>query len=246
MTQNKKVNNLIVVDNAKIEVIYNNVNQMDFYGIANKAIVEPIDVFNTLSSMPSSVKGLDPMEFSKIFLDGEGLSIYGELIVEEYIEDTAIAEAVVSNLNGNLLASGFDLKQTRYAGFIVAANKDVWAKVPASSVNYAVAMVNDLCGNPKGVFKGVYTIDIPENVVKVYSFFSGLGLPSNRIDQLKKEAVELQSVTKEKDQNRSLSLDLNTGTNETVSAAQKIKDKMAAKSSSFGKFVTGVVDRRNK
>ena len=32
--------------------------QMDFYGTANKAIVEPIDIFNTLSSMPSSVKGL--------------------------------------------------------------------------------------------------------------------------------------------------------------------------------------------
>lgn len=244
LTQNKKVNNLIVVDNAKIEVIYNNVSQMDFYGIANKAIVDPIDIFNTLSSMPSSVKGLDPMEFSKILLDGEGISTYGELVIEEYTEDTAIAEAVVNNLNGNLLASGFDLKQTKYAGFIVAANKDVWSKVPASSVHYAAAMVNDLCGNPKGVFKGVYTIDVPENTVRVYSFFSGLGLPTSRIDQLKKDANELQSVTKGKDQNRNLSLDLNTGTNETVSAAQKVKDKMAAKSSSFGKFVTGVVDRR--
>ena len=82
LTQTKKVNNLIVVDNAKIEAIYHNISQVDFYGTANKAIVEPIDMFNTLSSMPSSVKGLDPMEWGKLFTDGEGLTVYGELTVE--------------------------------------------------------------------------------------------------------------------------------------------------------------------
>jgi cell division GTPase FtsZ len=242
--KNKKISNLIVVDNAKIEAIYHNVNQMDFYSTANKVIVETLDAFNVFSIMPSPIKALDPMEFSKIFIDGEGLSIYGELTVDNYIEDTAIAEAVVNNLDGNLLATGFDLKQTKYAGFIVAANKDVWSKIPNSSVNYAVAMVNDFCGNPKGVFKGIYTTDSPENVVKVYSFFSGLGLPVGRVDQLKKDTTELQSKIKGKDEARNLTLQLDTGSNETVTAAQKVKDKIAAKSSTFGKFVGGTVDRR--
>jgi cell division GTPase FtsZ len=244
MTQSKKVNNLIVVDNAKIEVIYNNVAQMDFYGTANKAIVDPIDIFNTLSSMPSSVKGLDPMEWGKVLTDGEGLTVYGELTVENFAEDTAIAEAVVNNLNGNLLAGGFDLKQSRYVGVIIAANKEVWAKIPSSSITYAMAMINDQCGSPKGVFKGIYTVESPDPVVKVYSMFSGLGLPTSRVDQLKKEAQEHSQTVKGKDDARNLNLQLDTGTNETVSAAQKVKDKMAAKSSAFGKLVGGVVDRR--
>jgi cell division GTPase FtsZ len=243
--KNKKISNLIVVDNAKIETIYHDVNQMDFFNVANKAIVDTLDAFNTFSSMPSAIKALDPMEFSKIFIDGEGLSVYGELTVDNYTEDTAIAEAVVNNLDKNLLASGFDLKQTKYAGFIVAANKDVWAKIPSSSVNYAVAMVNDFCGNPKGVFKGIYTTDSTEDVVKVYSFFSGMGLPAGRVEQLKKETAELQSKVKGKDEQRNLSLHVDSGANETVTAAQKIKEKIAAKSSTFGKFVGGaVVDRR--
>lgn len=246
MTQSKKVNNLIVVDNAKIEVIYNNVAQMDFYGVANKAIVGPIDIFNTLSSMPSSVKGLDPMEWGKVFTDGEGLTVYGELTVENFVEDTAIAEAVVNNLNGNLLAGGFDLKQSRYVGVIIAANKEVWSKIPSSSITYAMAMINDQCGSPKGVFKGIYTVESPDPVVKVYSIFSGLGLPTSRVDQLKKEAKEHVQTVKGKDDARNLNLQLDTGTNETVSAAQKVKDKMASKSSAFGKLVGGVVDRRNK
>lgn len=244
LTQSKKVNNLIVVDNAKIEAIYHNISQVDFYGVANKAIVETINVFNTLSSMPSSVKGLDPMEWGKLFTDGEGLTVYGELTIDNFSEETAIAEAVVNNLNSNLLAGGFDLKQSRYVGVIIAANKDVWAKIPSSSITYAMAMVNDQCGTPKGVFKGIYTIDTPDPVVKVYSMFSGLGLPESRVTQLKKDAQELAQSVKGKDEHRNLSLNLETGTNETVSAAQKIKEKIAAKSSAFGKLVGGVVDRR--
>jgi cell division GTPase FtsZ len=244
LTQTKKVNNLIVVDNAKIEAIYHNISQVDFYGVANKAIVDPVDVFNTLSSLPSSVKGLDPMEWGKLFTDGEGLTVYGELTIENFAEDTAIAEAVVNNLNGNLLAGGFDLKQSRYVGVIIAANKEVWSKIPSSSITYAMAMVNDQCGTPKGVFKGIYTIETPDPVVKVYSMFSGLGLPESRVTQLKKDAAELTQSVKGKDEQRNLSLNLDTGTNETVSAAQKVKEKIAAKSSAFGKLVGGVVDRR--
>lgn len=244
LTQSKVVNNLIVVDNAKLEAIYSNVSQVDFYNVANKAIVEPIDAFNTLSSMPSPSKPLDPMEFTKIFLDGEGLSVYGELTVDNFEEDTAIAEAIINNLSGNLLAGGFDLKQSKYVGYIVAANKETWAKIPSSSIEYANSMVNDLCGVPRGIFKGVYVIDTPEPVVKVYSIFSGLGLPSDRVEQLKKDIKELQVKVKDKDEARNLTLQLDTGKNETVSNAQKIKDKIAAKNSVFGKFVNGVADRR--
>lgn len=244
--QTKKINNLIVVDNAKIEAIYQDVSQVEFYGMANKAIVDPIDVFNTLSSMPSAVKGLDPMEWGKLFTDGEGLTVYGELTVDNYSEETSIAEAVINNLNGNLLAGGFDLKQSRYVGVIIAANKDVWAKIPSASVTYAMAMINDQCGNPKGIFKGIYTVDSPENNVKIYSMFSGLGLPDSRVTQLKKEAQAFMQAAKVKDDQRNLTLNLDTGTNETVSAAQKIKEKIASKTSAFGKLTQGVVDRRNK
>ena len=244
LTQSKKVSNLIVVDNAKIEAIYHNVSQVEFYNIANKAIVDTIDVFNTLSSMPSSSKSLDPMEWAKLFVDGEGLTVYGEFSVDNYEEDTAIAEAIINNLNGNLLASGFDLKQSRYVGFMIAANKNVWSKIPASSINYASSMINDLCGTPRGIFKGIYTTDEATDTVKVYSMFSGLGLPASRVDQLKAETKDLQSKVRNKEDSRKLTLELDTGVSETISAAQKVKEKIAQKSSTFGKFVGGVVDRR--
>ena len=246
MTQSKKINNLIVVDNTKIEAIYHNVGHMDFFNVANKAIVETIDVFNSLSSMPSSVKGLDPMEWAKLFTDGEGLTVYGELTISNYEDQTAIAEAVLNNLNDNLLAGGFDLKQSRYVGVMITANKEVWDKIPTANIDYAMHMVNDQCGTPKGVFKGIYVVESSEPVVKIYSMFSGLGLPVSRIEQLKKDTSAHSQTIKGKDEARNLNLHLDTGTNETVTAVQKVKDKIASKSSAFGKLVGGVVDRRKQ
>jgi hypothetical protein len=199
-----------------------------------------------LSALPSASKPLDPMEWAKILTDGEGLSVYGSFTVDNYEEDTAIAESIVNLLGSNLLAEGFDLKQAKYVGYIVAASKEVWDKIPASSINYANSLILDIAASPAGVFKGYYVIDTPDNDVKVYSFFSGLGLPENRVSQLKTETLELQNKLKTKDDGRNLTLQLNTGVSETTSAAKSIKDKIAAKSSTFGKFVSGTIDRRGK
>jgi cell division GTPase FtsZ len=247
LIQTKKLSNLICIDNAKLETIYQHVNPTEFFDVANKAIVSSLDAFNTYSAMPSSTKPLDPMELSKLLLDGEGLTVYGELTVSNFQDETAIAEAILDNLDGNLLASGFDLKQAKYAGVIIAANKEVWESIPSSSVNYAMTLINDRCQNPSGVFRGIYVVPMTENVVKVYSMFSGLALPDNRIEQLKKETKELSTIAKNKNEQRNLSLKLDTGTEENVSAAQKVKEKIASKSSNFGRFVSSasnVTDRR--
>ena len=69
-------------------------------------------------------------------------------------------------------------------------------------------------------------------------------IPNARIDQLKKETTELQSKVKEKNEQRNLNLKLDVGKGETLSAADQVKQKIAAKSSTFGKFVSGTVDKR--
>jgi len=246
MVNSSAIDNLIVVDNARIETIYSDVGPLNFFNVSNKAIVEPIDKFNTLSHMASSVKPLDPTEFGKLFTDGRGLTIYGMMKVYDFEEDTAIAEAVVENMSGSLLASGFDLKQARYAGAIFTAPRRVWDKIPNASVNYAKSMVNDVCGNPIGTFHGIYEVDDDEDCVRVYSMFSGLGLPDDRIKQLREDAKERMAQAAEKDEHRKLTLKIDAQ-EETVSAADAIKKKIERKKSKFGKLHSRAVqDRRKK
>lgn len=244
--QNKRICNLIVVDNAKIEAIFHDVGQMDFFNVANKAIVAPLDAFNLYSSCASPVKSLDQLEWAKLLADGEGLSVYGEFEVENYAEDeTSLAEAVVGSLSNNLLSGGFNIKQSKLVGAMFCANKKVWAKIPSSSVNYAMAILDEECGHPTSIFKGIYETDDDNDFVKVYSFFSGLGLPDMRIEQLQKEVKANAEVIKNKDIKRNLTLNIDTGEDQSVSDAQKIKDKIANRSSTFGKFLQqNVVDRR--
>lgn len=239
-----RVHNLIVVDNAKIESIFSDVGPMEFYKISNQAIVDPLDVFNTYSSISSNVKSLDPMEFTKILIGGEGLSLYGSMTVSNYENDVALADAVINNLKSGLLAEGFDLKQTQYCGIMFLANKEVWAKMPASSIHYAMAMVQDHAGTPQGVFRGIYEADIKEDVVKVYSFFSGLALPDSRVEELKTEVAAQLETLKGKSERRNLGLTIDTGTTSTVEKVEAIKSQVKDINSIFGRFRQGVVNKR--
>lgn len=243
LIKDNKISSCILIDNAKLESIYADVSQLDFFDVANKAIVEPLDAFNTFSSMPSASKAIDQAEFLKLLLDSQGFATYSCFQCSNYTDETAIAEAVINQLSGNLLADGFDLKQSKYVGFILAANKQVWSKINSASVNYANSMVQDLCGNPSGIFRGTYVTDSNEDSVKIYSMFTGLGLPMERLNQLIEETKELTTKAKAKDENRNLTLNLNLGKPGAVSEAQKIKDKIATKNSAFGKLMN-TSDRR--
>lgn len=245
--QNNRVQNLIVVDNAKIEYIFQDLSPMQFYKVSNEAIVEPLDVFNRFSTKDSDVKAIDNLEFTKILIDGQGLSLYGSMTVNDWEEEDALAEAVISNLNAGLLAEGFDLKQTKYVGVMFMANQKVWDKLPAASIHYAMEMVKDTAGIPAGDFKGLYVDEsMTDDVVKVYSFFSGLALPDSRVSELKKEVKTQSAALQSKEVQRNMNLSLDTGESETKSQAERIKERIKSKSSSFGKFTKGVVDKRRK
>lgn len=247
LAQNKTIANVILIDNAKIESVFAEVSHNEFFNVANKAVVETLDMFNTLSSLPSSSKPLDPTEFSKIMLDGAGFTSYGSISISNFAEsDTSIAEAIINNLTTNLFAANFDLTHTRYAGFILTAPKSVWDQIPSANIAYASAVLNDVCGLPKAVFKGIYETNTEEQVLKVYSIFSGLVPPHERVEQLQREVKEHASKIKTKDEVRDLSLKINTGVEESVSAADKVRQKIQNKNSAFGKLNKSIIDRRNK
>ena len=242
-----KVDNIITVDNSKIESMYSDVSVFNFFNVSNKAIVEPLDVFNTLSRRPDEgTKVLDSTEFGKLFTDGKGFTTYGTINVENYQDEMAIATAIVDSLKSNLLASGFDIRQARYAGFMLVAPKSVWDNIPNQSLDFAQHMISDACDSPLDVFHGIYIEENGEDCVKVYSMFSGLGLPQERIDQLKSEAQAKMATAQRKDIDRKLTMKVDIG-EESLSKVDEIKKKIQSKASSFNKLHGGAVqDRRKK
>lgn len=237
MAQNNTINNLIVVDNSKLEILYSNVSHQDFFTVANKAIFSTIDAFNTFSMQPSVSKSLDSMEFAKILIDGAGLGLTGEITVTDYAsDDTALARAAIESLEGNLLASGFNLGQAKFAGVIFAGPDKTWKNIPHGAIDYCQAIIAEHCSGAEGIFRGTYVDNsMDDDCIKIYSMFSGLGLPESRTEQLRKE-VEVELVrTKERAQTRNLNLTVNLGKDVIVSKADEVRNKINKNASTFSK-----------
>ena len=249
MASSDVITTLIVIDNAKIEVIYPGLSKAEFWDVANNAIVEPLHIFNYLSAQPTKYDSLDSMDFGRVLTVGD-CTIYGMIEVSNYMDTTAIAEAVVENLEGGLLANDFNLKETRFGGFIVTGNEKVLSQLPAMNINYASHMISEICNSPSLV-SGVYEMPLEEDVVRVYTMFSGLGLPSARIESLKKEADEKMSLLKDKEKSRSdrMSVDYGAGT-DTQTKVQEVHRMIQQKKSGFGQLTKvaekNIVDRRKR
>ena len=249
MASTDAVTTLMVVDNAKVELIYPGLSKAEFWTVANNAIVEPLHLFNHLSAMPTPYDSLDSMDFGRVFTTGD-CTIYGMLEVEDYMETTAIAEAIVNNLEAGLLANNFNLKETRFGGFIVTGNSEVLKKLPAMNIHYASHMISEACDSPSLV-SGVYEMPMPEDVVRVYTLFSGLGLPTARIEALQKEAGEKMAILREKEKNRADQMSIEYGSGvDTKSKAQEVHRIIQQKKSGFGKLTGNaskqVKDRRKR
>jgi hypothetical protein len=182
-----------------------------------------------------------------MMIDGDGYAIYGSVKIDKYDGEFDITEALMENLDNNLLSGSFDIKQAKYCGVFMSANESVWDKIPSSSVNYCMSCINSDFAAPLGVFKGTYIDNsIKEDVLMVHFFYSGLGLPLAKIDALKQEVAQLNAAIKTKSENRNVSLEFDIGADKTLSKAEEIKAKIATKNSNFSKFINNTIDRRGK
>ncbi len=227
------ISSLVVVDNSRIEKIYANLSQAKFWEAANRAIVEPIDVFNWLTSKPSRFTSLDPSDFGKIISNGD-CSIYGVIEVEDYMEETALAEAVIESLGDNMLAEGFDVSQTRVGGVIITGSKEVLDRLPAVNINYCFHMISE---QTKGasIYQGIYDVDTDSDSVKIYSWFAGLGLPKARIEALKEESKAYNAVASQKDKERAGAMTMQVE-EATPSIGSEIQKKIQRKNSGFNRL----------
>lgn len=239
MTADDLVSCLVVVDNARIEQIYGGLSQADFWTTSNRAIVEPIHLFNSMTAQPSRHTSLDPSDFGKVISCGD-CSIYGVIDVEDYMEETALAEAVIGSLGENMLASGFDLTQTRVGGVIIMGSEEALAELPAINIDYCFHMISDQTDGAS-IYRGIYTSDdMPKGKVKIYSWFAGLGLPQDRIDNLKKESKAHAAVAAEKESKRTASMTLDLEENKVNSVKDEINRKIKKKKSGFGRLQGGI------
>lgn len=252
MVKEGKVANIIYADNSKIEQIYSDVSYMDFFDKANVAITEPICEINRLSAMPAKTQAFDSAELIRLLLDGNGCISYAKIEIDyqENEDPIKIAGAIQNSLETSLLST-LDIETANLASMVIVGSKATWDKIPATNINYASSIFTDKVKGAVAVFKGYYVDDAMEDdVLKIYSIFSGLHMPEKRLQDLRDETAHLADIAKKKEVDKAKSLSFSSGSKEKhMSKIDEVKAKIAKSNSGFGKFLANnnnTIDRRKK
>lgn len=239
LSEREIINSLILVDNANIERNFTGLSQAVFYETANKAVVEPLHMFNSVSVTPTNYEALDSMDFAKSLIEAGNCAVFGTTVVEpESYEDdeTALMEAIIDGLEGGLLASGFELKEAQNVGILVTAKQSVLEKIPFTSIAYMFKYIQDEFDSAKS-FKGVYAIPSENENVTVRFIFSGMGLPKERIDSLQTEAKKHMDNLEFKKKNTKMHL--TTGKDRATDEVDRRIAAAKKKKSGIGKLIGG-------
>jgi len=146
-----------------------------------------------------------------------------------------------------LLAGGFDLAEAKSAGVVIVGSEETLKKIPAANLEYAFACVNKISQDGIRIFRGIYQVDTGDSALYIYSLFSGLGLPKDRVEELKAEAEKHMKALENKEENKA-NLTIDLGKTKTTSTSDQIYNKIKNKNSAIGKLMNNkkVTDLRRK
>ena len=245
LTKTGAISSLFVLDNSRIQMLNSDLSMSGFWDFANDEIVNPLHVFNSLTAKPSSYVSLDPTDFSRVILGGQipaDCAIYGTIKVNNYLEEDAIAVAIVSSLEGTLLCSDFNLGDARTAGIIITGNKNTLSNLPAAYLEYGFGMLPKITNEGIVVYRGIYETNEEKDGITIYTMLSGMGLPRARVDELLHDATKQAEVLKIKEGSRTSSLDVNIGKTSTTNASDNLFKKIQSKNTPMGK----ILDKRRR
>jgi hypothetical protein len=104
--------------------------------------------------------------------------------------------------------------------------------------------------NGASVFQGIYDVPTGRDSVKIYAWFAGLGLPQDRVDNLKKESLEQSRVAAEKEKMRGSMMTLDLEDDSVSSVTEEVNRKIRKKKSGFSKLQkssrSSIIDRRKR
>lgn len=241
MASKQKINSLVLVDNAKIEMAYPSTSLAQFWKLANNAIVEPLHMFNSLTARPTNYESLDGFDFIHSLLEAGGCTLFGSNKVgpAQYEEnELALVSAIVDNLDHGLLVGGFELKEAISVGVLVTANQSVLERIPHSQISFIFKYISEEFRSAK-VFKGIYAVPSGDDDISVHFVFSGLGLPRERIDGLKNDAKKNMEVLMAKKGAVADKMVIDLGKDKTPGSSDNIIGKIKKRNGVVGQMIRG-------
>jgi cell division GTPase FtsZ len=179
------------------------------------------------------------MDLSRIMTSGS-CTIYGKVEIPLYVEngqvqmtEDDVADLLIKNLQEGLLVEGFDVSEAVRAGIYITGKSQYLSQIPASTFNFAFASLNEQLKSAD-LFRGVYADERLEDKLTIYTLISGIGLPRERVEELKEQAMQDVEELESKEKNAKARMEV---FHKTIQSDQDKYAQRKKQSSAFGKMV---------
>jgi cell division GTPase FtsZ len=122
-----------LIDNAKLARLHHDLPIHAYFEAINRAIVDPLDVFNRLNERESiaPIRALGTEDFRTLLLGGGILHYHASDLAK--LTATEVFEVVRASLTDNpIMPSGSDLSSVAYLGLVIEASEQTLASCPFS------------------------------------------------------------------------------------------------------------------
>lgn len=194
------VNGWALIDNACLARLHHDTSMDSYFETINRAIVEPLDVFNRLNDRDSAVpiRTLDGEDFRTLLLAG-GVLNYDSTTIDELSSAMVIGSVRDSLVKSPMMPSGFDLADVAYLGLVIEASEKTLSESPFSLYEEVAEKLKSETGGA-AVYLGLYrTDDDAQTTVRLLS--SSHALPGSVREMLSEAEREAGTIQQKVQQN---------------------------------------------
>ncbi len=200
----KEISPVVFIDNAKIAKKYPNLSIVELWPVANYDIARSFHIFNMLTAKSSDIHSFDMTDYMMTLRAG-GCMTMGEIAVSNYHGGEDLAKSIRESIGTGLLSEGFDLSTARRMAIVLRGSPKAMARIKAVDLDYAFEYIKE---NIKAgsIYRGVYSVDVKDDQLRIHSLFGGLDLPRGRLEPMIEETnTELGIVAKKRSMDFGLS-----------------------------------------
>lgn len=188
MAEAGEISPLVIIDNQKVMEMYGGASVIDVWSKANKNIAALFHVFNELAAQDdaSVVVTFDPEDYKSVL--SSGILAFGRTKITDTSSQTAIAEAVRSNVKKGLLVDHLDITKASNGAGVLLADEMELAKVSQDMLESAFGTLNRMMkqGPETKLHRGV--IAARGQSVALYTLIAGFGAPTQKIQEMKSKS----------------------------------------------------------
>jgi cell division GTPase FtsZ len=184
----------VVIDNAKLSRLHHDVPINAYFETINRAIVEPLDVWNRLNDRDAvrAIRAIDGEDLRTVLLGNGVLSYHSQTLAK--LDSAEVLETVRSSLADNpIMPGGSELANVAYLGLAIEAPERALTEIPFSFYEGIAEQTKRETGGA-AVYVGLYATPADDATATVRVLSCAHSLPASITEMITEAQREVGAI----------------------------------------------------